>query len=157
MKIEVRGTGNKLIIGRNSIFSEGGRVKLEDENNTIEIGENADMVEVFFAVSDYGSRITVGKDCMFSAKVILRNSDVHSILDTSGKRVNPARDTIIGNRVWIGYGANVMKGCNIGDDCIIGSQSVVAGLNAPAGNVIAGNPAKVVKSGVHWVKERLKQ
>lgn len=155
-KIAVTGSNNRLIIRKHSIFREGGRVKLEDENNLIDIGENADIVDCFFAVSDYDSKIIIGKDCMFSAKVIIRNSDVHSILNEEGKRINPARDTIIGERVWIGYGANILKGSCIGDDSVIGTQSVVAGLKTSNGCVIAGNPAKVVKQGVHWNKIRIR-
>lgn len=156
MRIMVTGTGNRLVVHKNSIFREGGRVKLEDENNLIEIGENSDIVDCFFAVSDYDSKIVIGRDCMFSAKVIIRNSDVHSILNADGKRTNPGRDTIIGDRVCMGYGVNVLKGCHIGSDSIIGSQSVVAGLSTTDGCVIAGNPAKVVKQGVHWAKERIR-
>ena len=156
MRIVVTGMNNRMIIRKNSIFREGGRVKLEDENNLIDIGENTDIVDWFCGVSDYDSKIIVGKDCMFSAKVIIRNSDVHSILNEEGKRINPARDTIIGERVWIGYGANILKGCHIGDDSVIGTQSVVAGLNTSKGCVIAGNPAKVVKQGVHWDRIRIR-
>lgn len=99
MRIMVTGKNNRLIIRRNSAFHEGGRVKLEDEGNLIDIGENADIVDCFFAVSDYNSKIIIGKDCMFSAKIIIRNSDVHSILNEENKRVNPARDVVIGNHV----------------------------------------------------------
>jgi virginiamycin A acetyltransferase len=35
------------------------------------------------------------------------------------------RNTVIGNDVWIGYGATIMPGINIGDGAIIGAQSVV--------------------------------
>lgn len=154
--IKVTGTGNRLVIRKGCIFREGGRFKLKDENNLIDIGENTDIVDCFFAVSDYNTKVIVGKDCMFSNKVIIRNSDVHSILDSDNKRTNPARDTIIGNRVWIGYGANILKGCVIGDDSIVGTQSVVAGLKTLPESVIAGNPAKVVKQGAHWTRERLK-
>ena len=155
MRISVSGRGNHVIIRKGSIFCEGGRIRLEDENNVLDIGSNSILVNCFFSVSERNSKIIIGNDCLFSAEVIIRNSDTHSILNEDGKRVNPAKDTIIGDRVWIGYGANVLKGCNIGDDCIIGTQSVVAGLNAPNGCVIAGIPARIVKQGVHWTKERI--
>lgn len=35
------------------------------------------------------------------------------------------RNTVIGNDVWIGYGATIMPGINIRDGAIIGAQSVV--------------------------------
>lgn len=156
VRIVVSGCNNKQVIHKEVIFREGGRVKLEDEENLIEIGESSDFVDCFFAVSDYDSKVVVGKDCMFSAKIIVRNSDVHSILNADGKRTNPARDTIIGDRVWVAYGATILKGTTIGDDSVIGTQSVVAGIHVPKGGVAVGNPARVVKEGVHWDRARIK-
>lgn len=156
MKIEVRGRDHLLIFRKGVKFYDGGRVKLEDERNVIDIGENSDFVDCFFAVSDYDNKVIVGKDCMFSNQIVIRTSDVHSILNTQGKRTNCGRDVIIGDRVWVAYGATILKGTNIGDDSIIGTQSVVAGLQVPAGSVVAGNPAKIVKQGIHWCRERLR-
>lgn len=155
-RILIKGNNNRLIIHRDVIFKEGGRIKLEDENNVIEIGQRSDFVDCFFAVSDYNSRIIVGEECMSSAKVIIRNSDVHSILNEENKRINRAKDVLIGNRVWIGYGANILKGTHIGDDSIIGTQSVVTGLEIPHGTIVGGNPAKIIRSGIHWCRERLR-
>lgn len=156
MNIAISGSNNRLIMHKDVKFHEGGRVKLEDENNLIEIGERSDFVDCFFAVSDYNSKVIIGNDCMFSAKIIVRNSDVHSILNEEGIRINPCRNTIVGNRVWVAYGATLLKGTHIEDDCIIGTQSIVAGLHIPKGRIAAGNPARVVKQGIHWCRERLK-
>lgn len=93
---------------------------------------------------------------MFSAQIVIRNSDAHSILNKEGKRINNAKDTIIGNRVWVAYGATILKGSLIEDDCIIGSQSVIAGLHMPQGSIAAGNPAKIVKENIKWDKQRFK-
>lgn len=157
MRIVIKGNNNRLILHKGVKFLEGGRVKLEDENNLIEIGENTDFVDCFFAVSDYNSKVIVGRDCMFSAKIILRNSDVHSILDEKNRRINCAKDTIIGDRVWVGYGATILKGSIIENDCVVGTQSVVAGLRISEGSVVAGNPAKIVKQGIHWDRRRLRE
>ncbi|APE45241.1 acetyltransferase [Sulfitobacter alexandrii] len=54
-------------------------------------------------------------------------------------------DTIIGNDVWIGQGARVLPGARIGDGVIIGAGAVVSG-HVPAYSVVAGNPAKVMRS-----------
>lgn len=156
VRITVSGRNNKLILHRGVVFKEGGRVKLEDEGNQIEIGEGTDFVDCFFAVSDYGSKVTVGRDCMFSARIIVRTSDVHSILNAEGKRVNPSRDVAIGDRVWVAYGATILKGSTIEADSVIGSESVVAGIHVPQGGVAVGNPARVVKEGVRWTRERIR-
>lgn len=156
MKIEIKGKNNSLTFHKNVRFNESGRVLLEDEGNSIEIGENSTAQDCFFAVKGFGGRAIVGKDCLFSANVIIRTSDAHSILNEANEHINPERDTIIEDRVWIGYGVTVLKGSHIGKDCIIGTESVVAGHTIPDGCVVAGNPAKVVKESIHWTRERLR-
>ena len=52
----------------------------------------------------------------------------------------------IGNRCMVGRGAMVLTGAVIGDDCLIGAGALVTGkMNAPAGSVLLGSPAKIVK------------
>lgn len=51
----------------------------------------------------------------------------------------------IGNNVWIGHHAAILKGVSIGEGAVIGCHSVVA-HDVPAYTVVAGNPAKIVKS-----------
>jgi acetyltransferase-like isoleucine patch superfamily enzyme len=49
-------------------------------------------------------------------------------------------DVVIGNDVWIGYGATILSGVRIGDGAIIGTQAVVARDVEPYA-IVAGNPA----------------
>lgn len=52
----------------------------------------------------------------------------------------------VGNDCVIGMGAILLNGAVIGDRCLVGAGSVVTGkMNAPAGSLILGNPATVVK------------
>lgn len=52
----------------------------------------------------------------------------------------------VGNNVLIGMGATVLNGAKIGDDCIVGAGALVTGkMDAPAGSMILGNPAKVTR------------
>lgn len=52
----------------------------------------------------------------------------------------------VGNNVLIGMGAIVLNGAKIGDDCIVGAGALVTGkMDAPAGSMILGSPAKVVR------------
>jgi len=53
-------------------------------------------------------------------------------------------DTVIGNDVWIGYGATLMPGVQIGDGAIIASQSVVTQSVEPY-TVVGGNPARTIR------------
>nr|WP_325259055.1 gamma carbonic anhydrase family protein [uncultured Oscillibacter sp.] len=53
----------------------------------------------------------------------------------------------VGDNVLIGMGAVVLNGAVIGDDCVVGAGALVTGkMNAPAGSMILGSPAKVVRS-----------
>ena len=52
----------------------------------------------------------------------------------------------MGDNVLIGMGAVVLNGARIGDDCIVGAGALVTGkMDAPAGSMILGSPAKVVR------------
>lgn len=52
----------------------------------------------------------------------------------------------IGNNCIVGMGSIVLDGAVIGENCMIGAGALVTGkMNAPAGSLILGNPAKVVK------------
>ena len=53
-------------------------------------------------------------------------------------------DTVLGNDVWIGYGATLMPGVQIGDGAIIASQTVVTKSVVPY-SVVGGNPAKEIR------------
>ena len=52
----------------------------------------------------------------------------------------------VGDNCVVGMGAIVLNGAVIGEHCLIGAGAVVTGkMNAPAGSLILGNPAQVVK------------
>lgn len=52
----------------------------------------------------------------------------------------------IGDECLVGMGAIILDGAVIGDHCIIGAGALVTGkMNAPAGSMLLGSPAKVVK------------
>lgn len=51
---------------------------------------------------------------------------------------------VIGDNVWIGGGVNIIGGVRIGENSIIGAGSVVT-KDIPAGVIVAGNPAKIIR------------
>lgn len=57
--------------------------------------------------------------------------------------VGEARETIIGDNVFIGMNSIVLMGARIGNNSIVGAGSVVSG-SFPDNSVIAGNPAKLI-------------
>lgn len=53
----------------------------------------------------------------------------------------------IGNGCLIGMGSIVLDGAVLGDGCLVGAGALVTGkTDAPAGSVLLGNPAKIVKT-----------
>jgi acetyltransferase-like isoleucine patch superfamily enzyme len=60
-------------------------------------------------------------------------------------------DTHVGKRCFIGANAIIMAGVNIGDHVIVGSGSVVT-KDVPANCIVAGNPAKVIRTDI-WTEK----
>ncbi len=71
---------------------------------------------------------------------------------TIGKRCTLGHGAIVhgctvGDGCMIGMGATVLTGAKLGDNCLVGAGALVTGkMDAPAGSLILGSPAKVVKS-----------
>jgi chloramphenicol O-acetyltransferase type B len=57
----------------------------------------------------------------------------------------PDGDIIIGNDVWIGYGAIILPGSNIHDGAVIGAGAVVRD-DIPPYRIAIGSPIKLIKS-----------
>lgn len=52
----------------------------------------------------------------------------------------------VGDNCVIGMGAILLNGAVLAEHCLVGAGAVVTGkMNAPAGSLILGNPAQVVK------------
>jgi acetyltransferase-like isoleucine patch superfamily enzyme len=56
-----------------------------------------------------------------------------------------AAPLVIGDDVWVGFNASILKGVTIGDRSIVAACSVVT-HDVPAGVIVAGNPAKVIRT-----------
>ncbi|WP_296099598.1 acyltransferase [uncultured Agrobacterium sp.] len=59
-------------------------------------------------------------------------------------------DTRIGKRCFIGARSIILPGIEIGDECIIGSGSVVT-KSVPPRSLVAGNPAKIIRSEIEII------
>jgi acetyltransferase-like isoleucine patch superfamily enzyme len=94
--------------------------------------------------------ISVGNNVRISWETILMDTDFHKIKDMKGSILNPPKPIKIGNNVWIGMRASIMKGTHVYDNVIVGARSY---LNKPireSNCLIAGNPAKILKRKVTW-------
>ena len=57
-------------------------------------------------------------------------------------------DVKVGNNCFVGYGSILLPGVTIGDEVIVGAGSVVT-KDVPSNSIVAGNPARVIREGVH--------
>jgi len=109
----------------------------------IRIGNN---VRLNGAGLQAASGITVGDDCILGSCTIV-DTDHHAV-EVERRRPGMLAATspiVIGRNVWVAGAAAVLKGVAIGDDSVVGYGAVVSS-DVPAGVVVAGNPARVVRN-----------
>ncbi|MBD5529287.1 MAG: acyltransferase [Lachnospiraceae bacterium] len=97
--------------------------------------------------------IRVGQNCTFSFGTWLRSHDGHHIYDLqTGERVNYSKNIELGDHIWCGQNAIILKGARVGNESVIGAASVVAGC-FPEHVAIGGNPARILREGICWGRE----
>lgn len=121
----------------------------------VEVGDDSVLVGPVFMCS---AQITVGRRVIISYNVTIADADFHPIDpelrqqdaianapfgDRSRRPPFISRPVVIGDDVWIGIGAIVLKGVRIGDGARIGPGAVVT-RDVPAGSAVVGNPARPV-------------
>ncbi|HAP6784926.1 TPA: chorismate mutase [Enterococcus faecium] len=114
-----------------------------DYGYNIFVGENfyANFNCTFLDVST----IEIGDNCKFAPNVQLYTAThpLHPVKRNSG--LEYAKPIKIGNNVWLGGGVIVTPGVTLGDNVVVGAGSVVT-KSFPDNVVIAGNPARIIKT-----------
>lgn len=150
VRIELGGDNNKIIIGERVRILAGKEIKLFGSDGYLEIGNRTIIHDAIFHLKD-NSHIRLGEDCLLASHVSFRATDGHHIYDMeTGETINSGGNIIVGNHVWFGYGAVILKDTVIGDNCIIGTQTVVAKKVLPTNSVSVGNPSHVIRENVGW-------
>lgn len=141
-------SGNNIAIGCNftAIAEPGQRVEIgvwgrHDGEGRLRIGDCVLMSPgARISASD---EVTIGNGVMMANGSYVTDSDWHTIYDRT-KRSDRSTPVTIGDNVWLGDHATVLKGVTIGENSVIAARAVVT-RDVPANVVVAGNPAKVVK------------
>lgn len=115
------GDGSRISIGNNSQLGMNCRL-----NGDIEIGDN----------------VLMGPDVVIMATSHRYDSIDIPMIDQGEAQEKPVR---IGSDVWIGTRVVILPGVTIGDKSIIGAGAVVA-KNVSPGDIVVGNPGRVVKN-----------
>ena len=100
---------------------------LRGDDGTLTLGENSNVQDNAVLHCDVGGAVTLGRSVTVGHSAVVHGCTV-------------------GDNVLIGMGATVLNGAKIGNNCIIGAGALVTGkMDAPAGSMILGSPAKVVR------------
>nr|WP_314732509.1 acyltransferase [Microbacterium sp. Marseille-Q6965] len=90
--------------------------------------------------------VRIGRGTGLADEVIVRDSDSHAM---EGGRGVMSAPIIIGDDVWIGTRAVVLKGVTIGDGAVVAAGAVVT-KDVPPRTLVGGVPAVPLRSGVSW-------
>ncbi|QFY62016.1 acyltransferase [Rhizobium grahamii] len=148
----LNGRGGKIAIGNDCLIHC--RVDFDAPGGKLTIGDRC-----FIGASQLvcHSGISIGDDVIMSWGITVVDHNSHAVewearkddvrlwsrceKDWSSVKIAPVT---IGDKVWIGFGASILKGVTIGEGAVIGAQSVVT-RDVPAYAVVAGNPAVIVR------------
>lgn len=135
--------GNNSVIGRTSYGYHAGMpfyssILNDGSNSHISIGDNCRINGAYIHATDY---IEIGDNCVMASGITIIDSNAHQVhsSDRTTGRDKPKGITI-GNNVWVGLNAVILKGTIIGDNCVIAAGSVVQGI-FPDNTIVQGNPA----------------
>ena len=138
-------------------IANGGRVEVKNNfkifsGATIYVNKGAELVLGSGYINNNLTlhcfeKIEIGEDVAIGEQVIIRDSDNHFI--ASAKNYKMSQPVFIGNHVWIGLRATILKGVTIGDGAIVAAGAIVT-RSVPPHCLAAGVPARIIKQNVNW-------
>lgn len=147
--------GRRASIGRNVKIARDLRVSIGDRsalrNNVILGGRGELRIGDRTAINEgciltAMEAITIGSDVMLAPRVYVLDVD-HKFdrrdvpISAQGYKIAPVT---IGDGVWVGTGAVILRGVTIGEGAVVGANSVVT-HDVPPYAIVAGVPARAVK------------
>ncbi len=136
------GRNARVRFGRWSWIGDGTKIRCHE--GLVRIGAKTVMGQDC-TISAY-QHVSIGEQCIVADRVMLIDFD-HNVAEVERPiRLQGIykRDVRVGSNVWIGYGAQILRGVTVGDNAIIGASSVVT-HDVPANAVVAGTPARIIR------------
>jgi len=134
---------SRLEINGHVTIAPGARV-IVGENASLSIGDRTIISSKILCKNS----IHIGSMCGISWGVQIMDTDFHHVIIDGERRLN-TKPVVIGNNVWIASNVTILKGVHIGDNSIIAAGSVVT-RDVPPNSLVAGNPARVIKTNISW-------
>jgi len=136
------GRDARVELGRWSWIGHGTKIRCHE--GTVSIGAKTVMGQEC-TISAF-QHVSIGRECVIADRVMLIDFD-HGMVEVERPvRLQGIykRDVHVGNNVWIGYGACILRGVTVGDNAVIGTNAVVT-HDVPANAVVGGAPARVIR------------
>lgn len=118
--VEARNPGARVVVGDGTHFNNGVTIVSE------------------------GPGISIGRRCVVGPGVHVYDSDFHAVTRAERGGAPRMAAVSIGDDVFLGTGAMILKGVTVGDGSVVGASAVVVD-DVPADTVVAGNPARGVR------------
>jgi acetyltransferase-like isoleucine patch superfamily enzyme len=91
----------------------------------------------------FGDNVMIGYDCFFL------DYDAHGIFDCeTNARINNKRGIALGDNIWIGACSKIIPGAGISDHSMVALGSLVCKKHIETNVLLAGIPAKIVKTNI---------
>jgi acetyltransferase-like isoleucine patch superfamily enzyme len=139
LKVEPRG---EVRFGRFVWIGDGTKIRCHE--GKVEIGAKTVMGQEC-TISAY-QRVRIGEQCVIADRAMFIDFD-HGVVEVDRPiRLQGIykRDVEVGNNVWIGYGACILRGVSVGDNSVIGTNAVVT-KDVPANAIVGGVPARIIR------------
>ena len=136
------GERGRVDLGRWSWLGHGTKIRCHE--GVVSIGAKTVMGQEC-TISAY-QHVSIGRECVIADRVMLIDFD-HGMVEVERPIRQQGiykRDVRVGNNVWIGYGACILRGVTVGDNAVIGTNAVVTD-DVPANAIVGGVPARTIR------------
>jgi carbonic anhydrase/acetyltransferase-like protein (isoleucine patch superfamily) len=118
------------VVGRVTLGAEVSiwfNVAVRGDTDVVVVGEGTNIQDGTVVHTETGNPAIIGRDVTVGHSCILHGCE-------------------IGDNCLIGMGSTILNGAKLGENCLVGAGSLITeGKEFPAGSVIMGRPAKVVR------------